>query len=187
MTMKRNSNLKESFLITVWTLMMIIAIAPLFISCGDDKNEYAIDERLIGTWHRTQWDLWEYKNDVLTVHSQHNEDKTDRVYKAENGKETGEYRDYQDTSEVTHEEVTFYSDGTVVTIVNESETMRGKVETSNGTITVFSDQGEELNILQYDITNGQLVLTHDGRKEYDEDGYSYYSVYRYQRGGYQQE
>ena len=185
--MKRKRNLKESFLITVWTLMMTIAIAPLFISCGDDKNENAIDERLIGTWHLTQWDIWEYKNDVLTVYSQHNEDKT-RVYEVENGKETGEYRDYQNTYEDTnHEEVTFYSDGTVVTIVNKSETTRGKVKTSNGTITYFSDQGEVVNILQYDITNGQLVFTYDGRKEYDKDGYSYYSIAHYQRGGYQQE
>ena len=81
--------------------------------------------------------------------------------------------------------MTFNSDGTVVSIVNKSETTRGTFETSNGAMTVTSNQGE-VNILQYDITDGQLVITSDNRKEYDEEGYSYCTIAHYQRGGYPQ-
>ena len=183
--MKRKNNQKESFLIAVWTLMMTMAIPTLFISCGDDKEENALDERLIGTWHRTLLDVWEYKNDVLTAHWQDFDGKTDRVYDVEDGKETGEYRDFQNTED-NLEEVTFNSDGTVVSIVNKSETTRDTFETSNGAMTVTSNLGE-VNILQYDITDGQLVITSDNRKEYDEEGYSYFTIAHYQRGGYLQE
>ena len=184
--MKRKCKQKDSFLIAVWTLMMTIAIPTLFISCGDDKEESAIDERLIGTWHRTLLDVWEYKNDVLTAHWQDLDGKTERVYEVEDGKETGEYQDFQNKyGGIDLEELTFYSDGTIVSVVNESEAMRGTIETSNGTITVTSDQGE-VNMLQYEITDGQLVVTKDSRKEYDKDGYSYYSIVHYQRGGYPQ-
>lgn len=184
-TMKRKSNQKESFLIAVWTLMMTMAIPTLFISCGDDKEENALDERLMGTWHRTLLDVWEYKNDVLTAHWQDLDGKTERVYEVEDGKETGEYRDFQNTED-NLEEVTFNSDGTVVSIVNKSETTRDTFETSNGAMTVTLNQGE-VNILQYDITDGQLVITSDNRKEYDEEGYSYFTIAHYQRGGYLQE
>lgn len=186
-TMKRKRNQKEILLTTIWTLIMTIAIPTLFTSCGDDKEENGIDERLMGTWHYTMGNIWEYKNDILVAHWQIIDDKRERVYKVENGKETGEYYDFENVDNNSyHEELTFNSNGTVVSTDYQGVTTPFKFKASNGTMTFTLDQGEVVS-LQYEITDDQLVITSDNRKKYDKEGYSDYSINYYQRGGYLKE
>ena len=51
-------------------------------------------------------------------------------------------------------------------------------------MTITDSSNGKVYQIPYEIKDGILIFTNDKRKDYDEDGYSYFSITHYQRGSY---
>ena len=164
---------------------IVLMMAFVFVSCNnDDDDNPTVDKRLVGTWYSTTVELWEYKKDVLVSHWKYiDEGKSTRIYEIKNGKDTGEYHD-QLNYEVWWDELTFHSNGVVTVNGSYGESYSSTFVTSDGVIKNTDSSNGEVFQIPYEIKDGILIFTNDKRKDYDEDGYSYYSITHYQRGSY---
>ena len=166
-------------------LAIVLVIASVFVACNnDDEDNSAVDKRLLGTWYTNTCELWEYKKDVLVNHWKDLDNGINRrIYKIINGEETGEYEDCIN-NEQWWSEITINSNGVITGNNYVNELFSGTLVTSDGVITVTDSSNGEVYQLLYKINDGILTITSDQRKDYDKDGYSYFTITHYQRGNY---
>ena len=164
---------------------IVLMMAFVFVSCNnDDDDNPTVDKRLVGTWYSTTVELWEYKNDVLVSHWKYIDDgKSTRIYEIKNGKETGEYEDIINYEEYW-DEITFNSNGVLTVNDSYGESYSSTFVTSDGVIKNTDSSNGEVFQISYEIKDGILIFTHDQRKDYDDEGYSYFTITHYRRGNY---
>ena len=168
-----------------YLIAIVLVIASVFVACNnDDEDNSAVDKRLVGTWYSNTSEVWEYKNDVLVAHWKDlDEGNYCRIYKIIKGEETGEYEDCINY-EQWWDEITINSNGVITGNNHINELFSGTLVTSDGVMTVTDSSNGDVFRVLYKINDGILTITSDQRKDYDEDGYSYFSITDYHKGSY---
>jgi hypothetical protein len=171
---------KESIFWSILSIMMVAMQSVGLSSCSkddDDNGGGASYSGIVGTWHRVSHECWEYEKGVLVDHSQESLTSI-RSFEVVKGKETGNYRDYNNVEPEWIEQM-FGADGTFATYANGVKRVSGTYSISNDSINcVF---GVYSTTAKYSFEGDQLVLTGNG---YKGDELITRNIEYYDRGAY---
>ena len=179
--------MKKTYFWSLFTLLVMGLCSVSLASCGDDDDDNGdnggssggkVTGNIVGTWHSTVSEGWEYRDGVLVSHWKDLDETTTRLYTVANGRETGEYRDM--TVNAQWEEVTFNNNGTWTSTNEDDEGSKGRYSLSGDILRVYSDDGYETE-MTVKFEGGQMLLT---MEEYDDGELESREVIYYDKGSY---